>query len=313
MMANKKPDFPDYGSDAPLPLPPSLAASLPPPELIWEWWRTMINKFKDEGIEPTEYWGSKIPNFSPEHGQPRPKLFILPIHKDKPRGMLIVCAGGAFLFKSNHEAKPVAEFFHQCGLNTAVLDYRVSPYTKTDSCLDALRAIRYLRYHAVELGILPDKIAIGGFSAGGMLSGMAGTLFDYGNPDAEEAIDRVSSRPDAVLLLYGAMSMRDGVGANGPRYDIEKENKIARMNNLKNLRFDCPPFFIFQTHSDDPRSSMDFGKELADRGIPFEVHTFREGPHGGGLYDGKDEHSPLFPHTAHWAELAAEWLEGYGF
>jgi hypothetical protein len=57
---------------------------------------------------------------------------------------------------------------------------------------------------------------------------------------------------------------------------------------------------------------MIFGKELADRGIPFEVHTFANGPHGGGLYNGKDE-TPDFPRTARWADLAVGWLAELGF
>ena len=72
------------------------------------------------------------------------------------------------------------------------------------SCL--LYTSRYLRLHADELGICPDKIAIGGFSAGGMLSAYAATQFSYGNLQAVDAAERVSSRPDAALILYGAMS-----------------------------------------------------------------------------------------------------------
>lgn len=273
-------------------------------------WAKMNADLASMGLEQTEIWNAEIPGFVEAYGQPRPTLTILPIHEDN-RGIFIVCAGGGFMFKSSNEAKPVAEYFHDKGINTAILDYRVRPYDTDAPCADALRAIRYLRFNANKLGILPDKIAIGGFSAGGILSGMAATRFDYGIPEAEDPVERVSSRPDAVLLLYGAMSMASSGGALG--YNASKQNEAARNDNVKNLRYDSPPFFIFQTHSDDPRSSMIFGKELGDRGIPFEVHTFHEGPHGAALYDGKDPDSPLFPHTAHWAELAAEWLADYGF
>jgi acetyl esterase/lipase len=91
------------------------------------------------------------------------------------------------------------------------------------------------------------------------------------------------------------------------KYDAALQNAAAKSDNVKNLRDDCPPFFIFQTHADDPRHCLNFAKELADRGIPFELHTFISGPHGGGLYNGKDD-TPDCPHTAHWAALAADWL-----
>ena len=39
-----------------------------------------------------------------------------------------------------------------------------------------------------------------------------------------------------------------------------------------------------------------------------ELSLIEGGPHGGGMYDGKDEKHNDFPHTAHWSELAKEWL-----
>lgn len=298
MPENKKPDYTDLNWDA---LIKDRTAK----------WAKMNADLAAEGLTKTEIWDGEIPGFVESYGQPRPTLTILPIHKEK-RGIFIVCAGGGFMFKSSNEAKPVAEYFHAKGINTAILDYRVRPYDTDAPCADGLRAIRYLRYNADKLGILGDKIAIGGFSAGGMLTGMAATRFDYGDPTAADPVERVSSRPDAALLLYGAMSHSTGTGM-GLGYDIEQQNAAAKNDNIKNLRHDCPPFFIFQTHRDDPRSAMTFGKELGDRGIPFEVHTFHDGPHGGGLYDGNDPDSPYFPHTMRWAELAAEWLCDYGF
>ena len=119
------------------------------------------------------------------------RLAIKP-SKESGRGMFIVCAGGGFMFKSWNEALPVAEFFYESGIGVAILDYHV----KQEGAIeiggeinrqagdDGLAAIRYLRANASEYGIAPDHIAIGGFSAGGMLSGYAATKFDYGDPDA---------------------------------------------------------------------------------------------------------------------------------
>lgn len=71
--------------------------------------------------------------------------------------------------------------------------------------------------------------------------------------------------------------------------------------------------YMAQTDSDNPHYVLDMAKAYADRGIPFEVHLFKGGPHGGGLFDGEHEDSPQFPHTAHWAELAVEWFMLYEF
>lgn len=248
------------------------------------------------------------------------QLIFLPRHEEK-RGMLIVCAGGGFMFKSANEAKPVAEFFHRAGLNTAILDYHVDstrPMGQNDDVRlaagrDGLAAVRYVRAHAEALGVFADKIAIGGFSAGGMVSAFTATMFDAGDAGAEDPVLRVSSRPDAALILYGAFS-QSGLGGDGVgMYDCATQAGKAQVDPLRNIRWDCPPMFVFQTHKDDPRIALNFCMELANYGVPYEIHTFEDGPHGGALYDGSCEDSPLFEHTSRWAELAAEWLVMRGF
>ena len=84
-------------------------------------WEQMKQAFASEGIIGRPLW-DRAPGFNPAFGQNAPRLFVLPIRPE--RGMVIVCAGGAFLFQSSNEAKPVAEFFHHAGLNAAVLEYR---------------------------------------------------------------------------------------------------------------------------------------------------------------------------------------------
>lgn len=59
----------------------------------------------------------------------------------------------------------VAQKINEAGIHAAVLDYRVVPYSRDIILLDAKRAVRYLRYHAEEMSILPDKIGVLGFSA----------------------------------------------------------------------------------------------------------------------------------------------------
>ena len=81
----------------------------------------------------------------------------------------------------------------------------------------------------------------------------------------------------------------------------------------RNLRTDCPPFFIWQTNADDPRHGTDFVRELTNYGIPCEFHIFAEGPHGGGLYDGKHRFAPYCRSTSRWPQLAGEFLENLGF
>lgn len=128
-------------------------------------WEQMKQAFASEGIIGRPLWDS-APGFDPSFGQNAPRLFVLPLRPE--RGMVIVCAGGAFLFQSSNEAKPVAEFFHNAGLNAAVLEYRVKPYeVPAIPIQDGLRAVRFVRTYAAQWGIPQDKIAIGGFSRRG--------------------------------------------------------------------------------------------------------------------------------------------------
>ena len=236
------------------------------------------------------------------------------------RGLVLICPGGAFAYKSWHEALPVAEIFYEKGINAAMLDYHVKPCGETmlDADIqhmagrDGIAAVRWLRANAAQLGIDENRIAIGGFSAGGMLTGYAATRFDAGDPASSDPVKRASSRPDAALVLYGAFSRTSSVPSFPGGLTREEIAEAAKMDNVRNLRPDCPPMFVFQTHEDDPRIGLNFCIELANFGIPFEIHTFERGAHGGALYNGKDE-TPDEPHTALWAPVAADWLLMRGF
>lgn len=281
-------------------------------------WREMLKDFAAENIHPIDIWDQSTPRLPRPNGF-RAKLLLLPAHPGKPRGMFIVCAGGGFKFKSSNEAKPVAEYFHKQGMNTAVLDYytdaKVLPGddgTQLLAAEDGLRAIRYLRCHAETLGIRPDKIAIGGFSAGGMLSNLAATRYDMGNVNDADPVERVSSRPDAALLFYGA-STPASAGGSMLGYDAAAQRETAALSPEKNLRPDSPPYFMFQTAADHTHGMLTMAAELSGRGIPYVMHLFRDGPHGGALYNGGSGDTPYFPHTAKWAELATDWLHDLDF
>jgi acetyl esterase/lipase len=71
-----------------------------------------------------------------------------------------------------------------------------------DEIEDLKRAVRYIRYHAGQLGIDPNKIGIEGGSAGGHLSLCIATADDKINADASDPVDRVSSRVQAVAVLF---------------------------------------------------------------------------------------------------------------
>ncbi len=269
------------------------------------------------GLEELDY---KVIPLRKENGFTA-RLAIKKAHEGRARGMFIICPGGGFLFKSWNEALPVSEYFYRMGLNTAILDYHVNDGISIDlreneawhmAGEDGLEAIRYLRTNAQKFNVLRDHIAIGGFSAGGLLSGYAATKFDQGCEEAEDPLKRVSSRPDAALILYGAFSVTSSVASLTGGMTPKEIAAANRLDTNRNIRVDSPPMFVFQTHEDDPRIALNLCMELANHGVPYEIHTFEQGPHGGGLYNGQDE-EPDIPHTAMWASIAADWLKSRGF
>ena len=79
-----------------------------------------------------------------------------------------------------------------------------------------------------------------------------------------------------------------------------------------NIKRDTPPFFIWQTNSDDPRHSFTLGQALTAMAIPFEMHLFPGGVHGLALADGNNDLFMDVPHVAQWAPLCVTWLKGLG-
>ena len=271
-------------------------------------------------MENIKLWEKDVPYFKEEYGQPAPTLtpFILPTEKDEngndiKRGCVIVCPGGAYQFRADHEGAPVAELMNKNGISSFVLNYRLNPYYDEEILGDVKRAIRYVRYHADKFGIDPEKIAVLGFSAGGHLSTLAATHYDYGLEDGDE-IDKVSCRPNASIPCYPLVTFDERYTYNGiTKLFFGKTEGLGDLPDKYSgencVRDDNPPMFMWHT-SDDPavpvENSLVMGMALSKKKIPFEVHVFDHGAHGLGL--GED-----VPGVKEWGRLAVDWLHRMGF
>jgi acetyl esterase/lipase len=135
---------------------------------------------------------------------------------------VIVCPGGGYVsLASNHEGRQVASYLNSLGIAAFVLRSRLGPrYRHPIELGDALRAIRTLRAHASEWRIDPARIGVMGFSAGGHLAMSASTLFDAGDPNAPDPIDRAGSRPDFTVLGYPVISMTEPWTRQGSKNNL---------------------------------------------------------------------------------------------
>ncbi len=82
--------------------------------------------------------------------------------------MLVIPGGGYQHVAVAHEDFQVAQWLNAQGIAAFVLEYRVAPYKYPVEIEDGMRAMRYIRAHATEYGIEPDKLGVWGSSAGGI-------------------------------------------------------------------------------------------------------------------------------------------------
>jgi acetyl esterase/lipase len=243
---------------------------------------------------------AEIPLWS--HGAPRaqgsdpvdtPTLRVYLPDLDKANGTaMVVCPGGGYhIVAIDHEGAQAARMLNRAGITAFVLRYRLQPkYLPADSLVDAQRAIRWVRHHAVEYKLDSHRVGIMGFSAGGHLTSAVGTHNDNGDSLALDPIDQQSCRPDFMAVCYPVISKELYSGG----YD--STNLVVTEQT--------PPTFLFHTTEDTgvvPENSVRFYQALVAKKVPAELHIFASGPHGVGL-------APGDPAAGQWPTLLTTWL-----
>lgn len=226
---------------------------------------------------------------------------------------VLICPGGGYWLRAGHEGGPVAEWLNTLGISAFVLRYRVAPYQYPSALQDAQRALRTIRLRADEYGIDPGRLGILGFSAGGHLASTASGLFDRGNPEAGDALDRQSCRPDFTILCYPVVSMMDGLTHEGSKANLlggqPAEDLVRQLSGELQVTSDTPPAFLWHTADDASvpvENSLLLAAALRRQGIPFDLHIYAHGRHGLGLA-GEE------PHTSGWTGACASWLQMNGY
>lgn len=210
---------------------------------------------------------------------------------------VVICPGGGFIALSiNSEGYDVAKWLTKKGVTCFVLKYRLAHCTSNDpikdfndairggdkdiqqkqmaaaalGIADAKAAIAYVRAHAKEWNIQPDKIGIMGFSAGGTLT--AAAAFNY----------TADNKPNFVAPIYAYFpkEMQSAVAADAPPIFIA----VAANDQLS-----------LQSHSIDLFTQWNTAKKDA------ELHIYNQGGHGFGM---RVQHIP----TDTWIERFADWL-----
>jgi acetyl esterase/lipase len=250
---------------------------------------------------PEKEYFSKLWNTEVVSNVTKPSLLVFkPTAATKNGTAAVICPGGGFMALSiTSEGTDVAKYLTERGVTTFVLKYRLA-HTGDDatqefaaifpdhqkfhdtvskviplSVADGQAALVYVRQHAAEFGVSPDRVGIIGFSAGGTVA--AGAALHY-TPEG---------RPAFAAPIYSAVS-------------LFKDTPVPA---------DAPPIFIAAATDDNlglaPDSVVLYRKWL-DAHKSAELHMYAKGGHGFGM------HKHDIP-TDHWIDRLSDWLQLQGF
>ena len=260
-------------------------------------------------------WPNGAPGALGSEESDRPSVTVYLPESNGANSGVVVCPGGGYgMLALDHEGKQIAEWLNARGVAAFILRYRLGPrYHHPIELGDAQRAIRLVRFHAGDYGVAADRIGIWGFSAGGHLASTAGTHFDKGNADAAAAIDRVSSRPDFMILAYPVISLNTPYTHRGSLRNLLGDNPdpklAASLSNETQVTAETPPTFVFHTSTDPVvpvENSVLFYLALRKAGVPAEMHIYERGQHGVGLAQSD-------PMLSTWPSRLADWMKLHGW
>jgi acetyl esterase/lipase len=270
-------------------------------------------------LEPVLLWPGGAPEARGATDEDKPAVTpYLPSADLATGAAVLICPGGGYTHRAeDHEGRQVAEWLNSFGVAGFVLRYRVGKpdgggYRHPIPLMDAQRAIRTLRARASEWRIDPDRIGILGFSAGGHLASTAGTHFGPGQVDAPDAIERVSSRPSFMVLVYPVISLRSKYVHRGSRQALLGQDPdpglVQSLSNDTQVTTLTPPTFLVHTNEDTTvpaENSVLFYLALREAGVPAELHVYERGRHGLGL-------APSDPGLGSWPERCRAWMQVQG-
>ena len=120
-----------------------------------------------------------------------------------PCDALLVIPGGGYQIVSDREGEPIARAFAAEHFNCFVLHYSIgADATYPRPLVDAALAMKHIRSNAQKYNIHPDRVFAVGFSAGGHLCGMLGTMWHRSEIAALAQTDIQTIRPTGVMLIY---------------------------------------------------------------------------------------------------------------
>jgi acetyl esterase/lipase len=215
---------------------------------------------------------------------------------------IVFVHGGGWRAGVRANFAPMAIRMAERGYAAATISYRLSPEALYPAAVqDARAAVRWMRTHAGEYGIDPDRIAIGGGSAGGQIAALAGVTDGLARFDPDGGPEAMSSSVQAIVNIDGLSDFTSEAARKyeddpakqpssagawfGGRY-AEKAALWREASPLFHVNAKTPPILFIG--SGQPRFSL--GREemvarLREFGVPSRVVSLPETPHSFWLFE----------------------------
>jgi acetyl esterase/lipase len=282
-----------------------LAAELPVIDL---WPEGVPGLRADASEEKTDgqgrYWNIHHPSLT---------VYAPPAGTANGTALVLVSGGGYQRVAIGLNGGDITRWMNSLGVTVFVLKYRAAEYGHPAPLRDALRAMRVVRSRAAEWKLDPKKIGMLGGSAGAHLTASCGTLFDAPEGRTGAEIDRVSGRPDFMVLIFPVITMQDPFAHGGSRTNLIGKNPSAELRHHlsvdEQVTKDTPPTFLIHSSEDTTavvENSLLFYQAMRKAKAPIEMHLYPKGPHGSGM-------DPKLGPTSEWPKHCESWMRFNGW
>lgn len=238
---------------------------------------------------------------------------------NEKRPVILMCPGGGYEMTSDREAEPMAMQFLAMGYHVAVLRYSVCPVRYPAALLQVAESVLYLKEHADEYHIDPEKIVVQGCSAGGHLAANYGIAW---NSPFLTKLMGMENDPEqlcvaGLLLCYPVITSGEKAHEEsfrnllGEQYE-EKKEELSLENQVTP---DTPPTFLWHTATDETvpvENSLYFFQSCLQQGVSAELHIYPVGGHGLSLANEETCRANgigVQKECQSWIGLAQTWLE----
>lgn len=214
------------------------------------------------------------------------KLDAWVLEGEGPFPTCILVHGGGFTKGDKHSyITPIFEPLAQAGFAWFTIDYRLAPTHRWPACADDVStAIRWVKAHAAEYKVDPNRIALIGESAGGHLVSWAGVT---GLGDARVAAVVPFYAPHDLILQVKRRNVLGGLGGLIGQEELNEAalKKLTEISPIQHIQPGLPPFF--QIHGDDDQQvplaqSVNFEAKMKANGNTCETLVVPGGAHGMG-------------------------------